>query len=217
MTYHPLLTNSSSSEAIILANGNYPTHSLPLALLQNTPYVVCCDGAANEYIRRGNRPHAIVGDGDSISEEYKNSFAGIGSYSNDQETNDQTKAVNFCLEQGIKDIIIVGATGKREDHSLGNISLLMDYPETVRIQMVTDYGFFTPACNDGCFRCYPGQQISIFNFGATAIRGENLRYPLRDFTNWWQGTLNETLAEEFKIYAQGRYLIYRAFPAKNHR
>lgn len=216
MNHYPLLNETTPTEAIILANGNYPSHPLPLALLNRAEYVVCCDGAADEYISRGNIPNAIVGDGDSISAENKKRFADIIFYSNDQETNDQTKAVNFCLAQGKKNILIVGATGKREDHSLGNISLLMDYPQTAHIQMVTDYGFFTPAHNDGCFQCYPQEQISLINFAATGIRGENLRYPLRDFTNWWQGTLNETQADEFKIYAKGRYLIYRAFSDKNH-
>ena len=45
----------------------------------------------------------------------------------DQETNDQTKAVNFLLAQGKRRIAIIGATGNREDHTLGNISLLSDY------------------------------------------------------------------------------------------
>ena len=36
-------------EAVILANGEYPSHPLPLQMLENAEFVVCCDGAANEY------------------------------------------------------------------------------------------------------------------------------------------------------------------------
>lgn len=208
-SYYPLLTESSPADAVILANGEYPTHSLPLGLLRNAPYVVCCDGAADEYIRRGHHPDAIVGDGDSISPQNRERFAHILFTSNDQETNDQTKAVRHCMAQGKRHILILGATGCREDHTLGNISLLMDYMEHTRVEMVTNHGVFTPVLGDATFQTYPGQQLSIINFGATHIRGEGLRYPLRDFTNWWQGTLNEATGNAVKIYARGKYLVFR--------
>ena len=52
-------------QAVILANGEYPAHELPLRLLAEAQFVVCCDGAANEYISRGHTPDVIIGDGDS--------------------------------------------------------------------------------------------------------------------------------------------------------
>jgi thiamine pyrophosphokinase len=212
LRHYPLPPLGYRPEAVILANGEYPVHDLPLSLLQQAGYVVCCDGAANEYVRRGFIPDAIVGDGDSISEEIKIRFAGMIHKDADQETNDQTKAVEFCIAQGKKSIIIVGATGKREDHALGNISLLMEYAKKVRVQSVTNYGVFTPACGDAVFDCLPGGQVSLFNFGSTQMRADGLEYPLRRFTSWWQGTLNRALEDKFAIYANGEYLVFRAFP-----
>lgn len=211
MNYYPLLTEATIYDAVILANGEYPTHPLPLYLLENAPFVVCCDGAADEYISRGNIPNAIVGDGDSISPENRNQFSAILFCDNDQETNDQTKAVNHCISLGKKNILIVGATGKREDHTLGNISLLMDYMDIAWVEMATNSGCFTPAKDDGEFECIQGEQISLINFGATGLKGENLIYPLSDFLNWWQGTLNETTASSFIVKAQGKYLIFRVY------
>lgn len=89
-----------TTEAVILGNGDYPSHPYPLNVLSQAPYVVCCDGAANEYIRRGFRPDAIIGDGDSLSPENRERFAGIFHRVNDQETNDQTKAIHFLQAQG---------------------------------------------------------------------------------------------------------------------
>ena len=114
-------------EAVVLANGEYPTAPLPLQILADAPYVVCCDGGADEYIRNGHTPNLIIGDGDSISEENRKKYGHLLHRIAEQETNDQTKAVNYLLSQGKRRIAIVGATGKREDHTLGNISLLMDY------------------------------------------------------------------------------------------
>ena len=110
-------------EAVVLANGEYPTAPLPLQILADAPYVVCCDGGADEYIRNGHTPNLIIGDGDSISEENRKKYGHLLHRIAEQETNDQTKAVNYLLSQGKRRIAIVGATGKREDHTLGNISL----------------------------------------------------------------------------------------------
>ena len=151
----------------------------------------------------------IIGDGDSLSPEYKELFSPIIHQISDQETNDQTKAVHFLQEKGFQKIAIVGATGKREDHTLGNISLLMDYMrEGIEVRTVTDYGVFMPANGTQTFKSQPGQQISIINFGAKGLQGEGLVYPLSDFTNWWQGTLNEATADEFTIHCTGEYLIF---------
>lgn len=195
-------------EAVVLANGDYPTNPLPLKVLAEAPYVVCCDGGADEYIRRGHTPDVIIGDGDSLSEENRTKHADILHRISDQETNDQTKAVHYLMAQGKRRIAIVGATGKREDHTLGNLSLLIDYMRAGGdVRTYTDYGIFIPCQGTRTFPCHPGQQISIINFNACKLHGKGLVYPLSDFTNWWQGTLNECTGTEFTVEAEGEYLI----------
>ena len=200
-------------EAVVLANGEYPTAPLPLQILADVPFVVCCDGGADEYIRNGHTPNLIIGDGDSISEENRKKYGHLLHRIAEQETNDQTKAVNYLLSQGKRRIAIVGATGKREDHTLGNISLLMDYMRAgADVRTYTDHGIFIPCRNTCTFTCQPGQQVSIINFNARKLHGLGLVYPLSDFTNWWQGTLNECIGTEFTIEAEGEYLVFLNFP-----
>ena len=200
-------------EAVVLANGEYPTAPLPLQILADAPYVVCCDGGADEYIRNGHTPNLIIGDGDSISEENRKKYGHLLHRIAEQETNDQTKAVNYLLSQGKRRIAIVGATCKREDHTLGNISLLMDYMRAgADVRTYTDHGIFIPCRNTCTFTCQPGQQVSIINFNARKLHGLGLVYPLSDFTNWWQGTLNECIGTEFTIEAEGEYLVFLNFP-----
>ena len=206
-----MISEHYTPEAVILANGEYPTHVLPLKILEEAKFVVCCDGAANEYILRGHTPDIIIGDGDSLSPENKTRFSDIIHHIADQETNDQTKAVHFLQEKGYQRIAIVGATGKREDHTLGNISLLLDYMKSgMEVRTVTDYGVFIPASGTQTFVSHTGQQISIINFGAKGLKGEGLVYPLSDFTNWWQGTLSEATSNRFTIQGTGEYLVFLA-------
>lgn len=191
-------------EAVVLANGEYPTAPLPLQILADAPYVVCCDGGADEYIRNGHTPNLIIGDGDSISEENRKKYGHLLHRIAEQETNDQTKAVNYLLSQGKRRIAIVGATGKREDHTLGNISLLMDYMRAgADVRTYTDHGIFIPCRNTCTFTCQPGQQVSIINFNARKLHGLGLVYPLSDFTNWWQGTLNDASEQSLRLRRKG--------------
>ena len=131
-------------DAVVLANGEYPAAAPPLQILADAPYVICCDGGADEYIRNGHIPNLIIGDGDSISEENRKKYGYLLHRISEQDTNDQTKAVNYLLSQGKRRIAIVGATGKREDHTLGNISLLMDYMRAgADVRTYTDHGVFS--------------------------------------------------------------------------
>ena len=196
-------------DAVILANGDYPSASTPLQILKEAPYVVCCDGGANEYIAQGHLPNVIIGDGDSLSEENRIKYASIIHRNPDQETNDQTKAIEFLFAQGKKRIAIVGATGKREDHTIGNISLLMDYMRMeINVRMSTDYGVFIPCKDTSILECRVGQQMSIFNFTAREMKAKGLAYPIYDFTTWWQGTLNTCIDTSVTIEGKGEYLIF---------
>lgn len=207
-----MINEHYTPDAVILANGEYPTHELPLRILSESAFVVCCDGAANEYIARGHTPDVIIGDGDSLSPDNKMRFAPIMLQIADQETNDQTKAVQYLHSKGYRKIAIVGATGKREDHTLGNISLLIDYMKTgIEVRTFTDYGVFIPVKDSQTFASHAGQQVSILNFGAKGLKGEGLVYPLSDFSNWWQGTLNEATSTEFTIHCTGDYLVFLTY------
>ena len=196
-------------DAVIVAGGEYPTASQPLEILQSAPFVVCCDGAADRYIATGHVPDAIVGDGDSISKENRCKFAHLLHIIGEQESNDQTKAIRYCMEHGKRHIAIVGATGRREDHTIGNISLLVEYARAgAEVHSFTDHGMFIPCCGTTTHPCRKGQQVSIFSIAAKGFSADGLLYPIYDFTNWWQGTLNECTGEEFTIHAQGEYLLF---------
>ena len=193
-------------EVVILAEGDYPTHKLPLSILTQCDKVICCDGAANTYINMGKMPMATIGDGDSINEELKNKLNFI--FVPDQETNDLTKAINYAKDLGYKNIAILGATGKRECHTIGNISLLMEYRKMgLNVIMFTDYCSIFPCKDYICIDSKEGQQISIINFGATNLTSEGLKYPIYDFTALWQGTLNECTSNKCSIKANGEFLV----------
>jgi thiamine pyrophosphokinase len=197
-------------KTVILANGNYPTHPVPLEHLREADLIVCCDGAAEKLVAHGLEPGIITGDLDSVSPALKKRYEKILVADADQETNDLTKAVKWCVANGIAEVVIVGATGIREDHTLGNISLLADYSRRLKASIVTDTGTFRVYDRSVTISSHPGQQVSLFSIDPLLkVTSTGLKYPLHSLIlhSWWRGTLNEASDLKFSLQFEGGRVI----------
>ena len=190
----------------ILCNGAFPTEPFPLYLLDNAEGVVCCDGALEKWLAHAPsaRPLAVVGDMDSLPSALQERFADVLVHEAEQDTNDMTKAMRWVLREHpeVTEIVILGATGLREDHTVGNLGLLMEYTRMFdlsgrRVSMVSDYGTAF-AITDSCeLHLGEGRRFSLFSTdNSLRITSEGLEWPLDDvvFDAWWKATLNRTSA-----------------------
>jgi len=206
--------NKLKNPLVIVANGEFPSHSIPLEILVKANSIIACDGAADVLIDKGYIPDAIIGDLDSISdinkEKYKNNIIEI----QDQSENDLRKALNYATEHNIDNISIIGASGKREDHIIGNIFSLIKY-KNLNINLFTDTGFFTCIQESQTIKSFKGQQVSIFTSDNTIkISSNNLKYNFNNTTisSLYYGALNESTSGEFKLLiSHGSLLIFQTY------
>ena len=202
-------------KTVILADGTYPYHEVPLRHIREADLIVCCDGAAEKLDKNGLVPDAIVGDLDSIPDTLKEKYGDRLFPDYDQETNDLTKAVKWCVARGIPEVVIVGATGMREDHTLGNISLLADYSSMLNAVMLTDSGSFRVYDRSVTIVSRPGQQVSLFSIDPSlTITSSGLRYPLTklQLNSWWRGTLNEATGDSVSLqFENGRVIVFTEY------
>ena len=194
---------------VILANGEFPSSERTAVLLRQADRIICCDGAAERLLAAGIVPDLIVGDMDSLPLPLQERFAGIIRPDKDQETNDLTKAFKAAVDPLPEAIHILGATGKREDHTMANVSLLADYAAELAgsgcdIDMITESGVFRAFCaEDAVFSCPAGVEISIFAFdNSLRISCEGLLYDTSKvaFDTLWKATLNKSLSESFSLH-----------------
>ena len=204
-----------SDKAIILADGRFPVHEIPLRYLRDAKHIICCDGSAESLAIADLEPEAIVGDLDSLNPGIAERFVDRLFKDIEQDTNDLTKAVKWCINKGYEEIVILGATGKREDHTIGNISLLAEYAGKINVIMVTDTGTFIPLLKSSIVRSFPGQQVSVFSVNPdTEITSKGLKYQLDKLKlhNWWRATLNEATSESFELsFKGGPLIVYQKF------
>ena len=191
---------------VILGNGAFPTEPYPLYLLDSAEAVVCCDGALEKWLAHdaSARPLAVVGDMDSLPRDLRERFSALLVHESGQEDNDQTKALRWVLKEHpeVSEIVFLGASGLREDHTVGNLGLLMDYPRQFdlgdrKLSMVTDFGTAFPVTDSCDLHLGEGRSFSLFSADNTLrICSEGLQWPTDDvvFDAWWKATLNRTNA-----------------------
>ena len=199
---------------IIVANGEFPKHSIPLDKLNEARTIIACDGAADNLLNRDYSFDLIIGDLDSISKGTLELFKNIIIRNEDQSSNDLRKAIDYAKSKGIKSISILGATGKREDHSIGNIFSLLKY-DNLDLKIYTDTGIFSIVNNDEKIDSFKGQQVSLFADDKTIkISSTNLKYNFNKCysSSLFSGTLNESIGENFTLkLSHGKILLFQKF------
>lgn len=191
---------------VIMAAGEFPVHPEPLKILESADVLVACDSAAAELVERGIGFDHVVGDMDSLGRDYHERLKEKLVHVREQDTNDLQKAFRFTSSLCAPDdtVTILGAAGKREDHTIANISLLTDFAQIrPEIRIYTNTGVFFPVLKSGVFPSFPGQAISIFNPGCTPLRlsSTGLEYPLNslELSKWWTASLNRASGDEFQL------------------
>ena len=203
---------------VIICDGRFPKAEYPRYLIRNADFIICCDGAMQKFIRNSETifgqkrlPDVVVGDMDSLSPSLRRKHSDIIVQIDEQEHNDQTKAFKWALEnlQGVEQIYILGATGEREDHTIGNISLLMEYARTfdlegmgINVEMISDHATTFAATDTFEMDCGEGRKISIFSpDNSLRIKSEGLEWPTDDvvFDNWWKATLNRASQDHVRL------------------
>ncbi len=204
------------SNVVIICDGKFPKTEYPRYLIRTADFIICCDGALRKFLRAGKDifgeerlPDLVIGDMDTLPASLQKKYSDIIIKEDEQEHNDQTKAVRWALENlnGIESIHILGATGGRADHTIGNLSLLMEYTRMfslgeIMIETVSDEGTAFPINDTTEFDCGIGRGVSIFTpDNSLRIKSEGLEYPTDNvvFDNWWKATLNKAARDTVRL------------------
>lgn len=112
---------------IIISSGDLDIEILKKVKLISD-IIICADGGTNHLYKAGILPDMIVGDLDSIDQQvldyYKNKQISIYKFPKDKDKTDTEIAIDYALDKGVSEIIFLGVTGSRLDHTIGNIMLL---------------------------------------------------------------------------------------------
>ncbi|EPY2274330.1 thiamine diphosphokinase [Clostridium sporogenes] len=115
-------------KAIIIAGGKAPSKELLKQEMKDYSYIICADSGANCLYEYGITPDFILGDMDSIDKRifsyFKEKGVYMDKYPKDKDFTDGLVALNKAIELKADTIALLGCTGNRIDHILGNLGFL---------------------------------------------------------------------------------------------
>lgn len=103
---------------IIIAGGTFS----PCIEFLKDDYIICADSGFDSAREFGIKPNLMLGDMDSVKSDISNIDAQL--FPVRKDFTDTELALNAALDMKPHEIIILGATGSRFDHSIANILLL---------------------------------------------------------------------------------------------
>lgn len=113
---------------IVISNGSLNIKTLEKIRVVSD-FIICADGGANHLYKSGILPDMIVGDLDSLTEDaleyYKQADVSFHKFPSRKDNTDTELAVDFAIDRGAAEIILLGSTGTRLDHTLANIMILL--------------------------------------------------------------------------------------------
>ncbi|MBE6044134.1 thiamine diphosphokinase [Clostridium thermopalmarium] len=116
-------------KVVIVSGGKAPSYDIVKQELKGSSCLICADSGANCLYEYNISPNIIVGDLDSINHDALDFFVkkniNIIKYPREKDFTDTEAAVDKAIELGAREITILGATGSRIDHILGNIGILL--------------------------------------------------------------------------------------------
>lgn len=113
---------------LVVCNGNLDDINLIKNLAEEVDCILCADGGIRHLIKAGILPDLIIGDLDSIDDKTrkkikKKSLQYI-KFPTKKDKTDTELAIDYAIDNNAKEIILIGATGTRLDHTMANIMLL---------------------------------------------------------------------------------------------
>ncbi len=166
---------------VILLNGDSPSM---IPSFYKDDFIVCADGAFSWAKEKGICPNVLLGDFDSLKSA--DGFDGeILRFPAEKDETDAQLALDFLIEKGVKEILVLGASGKREDHFFGNLQLLLRAKKKgVFVTLLSDFTLIT--LHDAPFskNVRVGTTLSLLPFFSDVhiIRTQGLKYEVQNRT-----------------------------------
>jgi thiamine pyrophosphokinase len=194
-------------KVFLLLNGEAPTM---LPNLLNYEIICATDGAYHHLEENNIAPNLVCGDLDSSQEIPKNIEV---IHTPDQDFTDFDKTLQILLDKGFTEIDVFGASGKEQDHFLGNLHTAIQFRGKLNLTFFDNYSRYFLADNSTEISDCKDKIVSLIPFPkATNITTEGLQYSLKNEDLIFGeriGTRNKAIKNNVKItFKSGELFIF---------
>lgn len=201
-------------KALVIANGIQPKNSIVKKIVSTVDYIICADGGANHALKMRIKPDVIIGDLDSITPKTKKYYQNVPIiFVGDRDSTDLEKAIKFCIVRNIKIIDIIGATGDRIDHTIGNLGCFKKFGKKVTLKIIDPAGELFLVRKNIKLNTIVRKNISLIPLDqCEGVTTKNLKYSLKNDSlelGIREGTTNKAISDNVTIdLRSGTLLLY---------
>lgn len=170
---------------VIMLNGQPPRRELLESVVAEAEVLIGADAGAVRLREAGLRIDYVVGDFDSVPDELLQSLpAESVVHDPGQDDTDLEKALRFAVSRWEQpQVVVVGTTGDRMDHVLGNVCGAVRYADQAFIRFVEDHSVLYFAHRRLQFDAPVGATVSLLPLGEVEkVRTEGLKWALQGET-----------------------------------
>ncbi|MEE4272268.1 MAG: thiamine diphosphokinase [Thermoanaerobaculales bacterium] len=208
----------STPSGLLVANGELQWSRGLAAAAKRAAPLLAADGGANHLARIGLRPDAVIGDLDSIADGVREWVGEERMVRRpDQDRTDLDKSLEHAFaELGLHRLTVLGATGGRLDHAVGNLGLLARYSRGEDLVFLEEGRRTLAVTGEAVLQAAEGETWSFFTFdpGVRVTLG-GVRWPVDDRALDLAGApsiSNEAVADRVTIRSTGgAVVIVRCF------
>ncbi len=198
---------NSDKRVFVLLNGELPSD---LGVADSYDVICATDGAYDSFVQQQIRPDLVAGDFDSIT-KIPSDITTL--HTPDQDYTDFEKLLNHLHQEGYKQIDVYGASGKEQDHFLGNLHVALVWKEKLNLVFYDDFGTYRFIPKTFQASQIKGKNVSLYPFPeADNITTEGLEFPLNGehlAIGKRIGIRNKAISNEIQIsYTNGDLLVF---------
>lgn len=204
---------------LIVTGGTKPSEELLLRYKNQVSYIIGADKGCNVLYKYEIEPNLIVGDFDSGSleaiEYFERKGVEVRKFNSDKDYTDTHLAYNIAKEmKEVEKIFLLGATGTRVDHFLGNIGLFLNSEEdSVELEIIDNNNIMFMGKSGDKIKKTEGKNLSfhalsevVEKFSIKGAKYELEEYDLKLLEP--RAISNEFLDEDVQIiFEKGRLLV----------
>ena len=165
---------------VIIGGAEIKNYNRIKSKLNENDYFIFCDSGLKHQKMLNINANLIIGDFDSISKPETNVETVV--LPTVKDDTDTFYAVKEAIKKGFNKFLLIGVTGNRLDHTLGNISaLLYLYKQEKTATIIDDYSVMQIVGKEP-ISIEKAKYFSLLNISGTAtgVNIENAKYPLND-------------------------------------
>lgn len=201
---------------VIIGGADIDNYERLRTLLRMDDFFVYCDSGLKHKDALGAVPDLIVGDFDSFTKPQTEVETIV--LPCEKDDTDTMYAVKEGINRGCDEFLLLGVTGGRLDHTLGNVAILQYLDATGRRGCIADDFSLVTMVSDEAYIDDGFAYFSLLNISGVArgITVENAKYPLKDAEitcEYPYGVSNEVLKDKtakVKI-KEGKLLLVKVY------